>query len=141
MKSGQSCLTRLVLWIVFLLSYVPVTGTDVAADLDTPKLVYLVVEGDLLIASNIRFSRFDEFRLTAEEVVRRKAVGDAVAVIATDERIIGYSALMASWRPIRYTAGEKLEAMEVEDFAAFIITNRRFLNFNGQNGLWAERPR
>lgn len=116
-------------------------GTDAGADLETPKLVYLMVDGDVLIASNIRFSRFDEFRLAPEEAIQRKSVGDAVAVIVTNERIIAYSALMASWRPIRYTPGESLETLEVEDFSASIITSRRFLNFNGRNGLWAERLR
>lgn len=132
---------RLALLFLFVMACIPLSGTEAAAELDAPKLVYLVVEGDLLIASNIRFSRFDEFRLTADEKVARKAVGDAVAVVVTNERIIGYSAMMAAWRPIRYNVGEHLETVEVEDFSAFIVTNRRFLNFNGQNGLWAEKLR
>jgi len=141
MTREKASLRSAALLVLFSLTCVSGTAIDAAADLDTPKLVYLLIEDDLLIASNIRFSRFDEFRLTAKESVQRKAVGDAVAVIATNERIIGYSALMAAWRSIRYAPGETLETVEVEDFSASIITNRRFLNFNGRNGLWAERLR
>jgi hypothetical protein len=55
---------------------------------EVPKQVDLVVDGDRLIASNVRFSRFDELVLKARERVRDMAVGEAVIVVVTSQRII-----------------------------------------------------
>ena len=103
-----------------------------------PKEVHLVVSGKRLIASNVRFSRFDELKLQAREHILQQAEGEAVIVVVTNQRLIGYGVL-SGWRPMRTQAGERVESLAVEDFAALVITNSRYLNFNGQNGIWGEQ--
>jgi hypothetical protein len=105
-----------------------------------PKQVHLIVDGNRLIASNARFSRFDELKFNAREKLIRKAEGKAAIVVFTDQRIIGYGVL-SGWQTIRTEADEKLEELQVEDFAALVMTNNRLLNFNGESGVWAERAR
>ena len=105
-----------------------------------PKQVHLVVEGRRLIASNARFSRFDELKFNARERLVDKAVGEATIVVFTNQRIIAYGVL-SGWKTMRTEAGEKLEELQVEDFAALVITSNRLLNFNGESGVWGERAR
>ena len=107
----------------------------------TPKLVYLVVDDDRLIASNIFTSRFDEFRLGAKERIKQQAVANGVIVVVTNQRFIGYSIYTSSWRTLRTAAGEKLIGIEAEDFSALLTTSTRWLNFNGKSGVWAEIDR
>ena len=103
-----------------------------------PKEVKLIVSGKRLIASNIRFSRFDELKLQAQESILQQAEGEAVILVVTNQRLIGYG-ILSGWRPMRTEAGERVESVSVEDFAAFVITSSRYLNFNGQTGIWGER--
>jgi len=105
-----------------------------------PKQVSLVVHGKRLIASNVRFSRFDEFNLRAQEKILEQAEGKGVIVVITNQRIIGYG-LISGWRDLKREAGENVESLLVEDFAVFITTDNRLLNFNGQTGLWGKRDR
>jgi hypothetical protein len=105
-----------------------------------PKQIHLVVEGKRLIASNARFSRFDELKFNARERVVKQAVGEAVAVVVTNQRIIGYGVL-SGWKTTRTEAGEKLESIEAEDYAALVVTSLRLLNFNGESGVWGEQAR
>ena len=105
-----------------------------------PKQVSLVVNGKRLIASNVRFSRFDEFNLRAQEKILEQAEGKGVIVVITNQRIIGYG-LISGWRDLKREAGENVESLLVEDFAVFITTDNRLLNFNGQSGLWGKRDR
>ncbi len=105
-----------------------------------PKQVHLVIDGNRLIASNARFSRFDELKFNAREKLVGKAVGEATIVVFTNQRIIGYGVL-SGWKSIRTEAGEKLKSLEAEDFAALVVTNLRLLNFNGESGVWGERSR
>ena len=114
-------------------------GASGASDA-VPKQVHLVIEGNRLIASNARFSRFDELKFNAREEIVAQAVGEATIVVVTNQRIIGYGVL-SGWRPIRTEAAEKLEEVEAEDYAALVITNLRLLNFNGESGVWGERSR
>ena len=123
-----------------LLAAPGVTVAPAEASEAVPKQVHLVVDGNRLIASNARFSRFDELKFNAREKLIGQAVGEAAIVVFTDQRIIGYGVL-SGWKAIRTEAGEKLEELEVEDFAALVITNNRLLNFNGESGVWAERAR
>ncbi len=108
---------------------------------DVPKLLYLLVEADRLIASNIHLSRFDEMRLGADEPIVQKAVADAVAVVVTTKRLIAYSVFTGAWRPLRLRPEEKIETVEAQDFSLLIVTSHRILNFNGQGGIWAETKR
>ena len=100
-----------------------------------PKQVELVVDGKWLIASNVRFSRFDDLKLNAQENIEESRVGNAVIVIATNQRFIGYGA-QSGWRPTDRTANEKVESVSAEDYAGLVVTSRRLLNYNGETGVW-----
>ncbi|NNF95751.1 MAG: hypothetical protein HKM94_02340 [Halobacteria archaeon] len=116
------------------------SSTAAAVD-PIPKLVYLVFDEDRIIASNIEFSRFDEIRLAAKEKVSDSAVGNAVIVVVTNNRIMGYSVKKLRWVTKPTLANEKLESISVEDYSALVRTSKRFLNFNGISGVWAEKSR
>ena len=103
-----------------------------------PKQVHLIVQGNRLIASNVLFSRFDELKLNARERIIEQAEAEAVIIVVTNQRIIGYG-LQSGWREMRTEAGEKLESLRVQDFSALIITDSRYLNFNGSTGLWGQQ--
>ena len=127
----------------FLLALLIVGGFPgfVCADEAVPKLVYLVVDGDKLIASNIKFNRFDELKLQAKETVENYAVGNAVIVVVTNKRIIAYSVYTASWRTRVVEADENFLEVFAEDYSALVQTTKRFLSFNGKNGVWTENQR
>jgi hypothetical protein len=91
-----------------------------------PKQVHLVNDGDRLVASNIRFSRFDEFKLGPRERVLESAVGEAV---------------ISGWRAIDRSANEKVVSIVAEDYAGLVVTSQRLLNFNGESGVWGEHDR
>jgi hypothetical protein len=109
---------------------------------ETPaRLLYVVREDDRFIASNILFSRTDEFELAAQERVAEERVDKAVLVVATNRRLIAYSVYTASWATIDLRAGESLERLEAEDYSGFALTSRRVMNFNGRVGYWTESSR
>jgi len=112
-----------------------------AADDAPARLLYVHRENDKIIASNVLFSRSDEFRLSAQENVARQLTDNAVLVLATNRRLIGYSVYTASWVTISLKAGESLEQLEAEDYSAFAVTSKRVLNFNGRAGQWSETRR
>lgn len=105
------------------------------------RLLYVVREDDRFIASNVLFSRTDEFELSAQERVAQERTDNAVLVVATNRRLIAYSVYTASWATIRLKAGETLEQVEAEDYSAFVVTSRRIMNFNGRIGYWSESRR
>ena len=111
------------------------------AEQSVPKLTYLVVDDDKLIASNIKLNRFDELRLEARERLLDQAVANAVIIIVTNRRIIGYSVYTASWRSIDLKAEEDVSSITAEDYSALIQTNKRFISFSGETGAWAETRR
>jgi hypothetical protein len=105
-----------------------------------PKQVHLVVDGNRLVASNVRTSGFDELRLRAREDIRESAEGEAVLLIVTSQRIIAYG-LLSGWREIDLVPNERIERVTAEDFAGLVVTSERLLNFNGESGTWGERER
>jgi hypothetical protein len=107
---------------------------------NVPKQVHLVQDGNRILASNVRLNRFDELKLGAQERVREQRVGEAVAVVVTNQRIIAYGVL-SGWIPMDRVANEAIESVSAEDYAALIVTDRRMLNFNGETGIWAEQDR
>jgi hypothetical protein len=111
------------------------------AENSIPKLVYLLTEDNKLVASNIKFNRFDDMKLEAKEEVIEYAVGNAVIVVVTNKRIIGYSVYTASWRARGIEADEEIKHIAAEDYSALVQTSKRFLSFNGKNGVWAETQR
>ena len=80
-----------------------------AKDNATPKEVSLIINGKRLVASNIRFSRFDTLDLNAQEKIRERAEAKGVILIVTNQRIIGYG-VSGGWRDFKTEAGEKLES-------------------------------
>jgi len=119
------------------LTLIPV---GLAASEAVPKQVSLIVNGNRLIASNVRGSNFEEYKLNAQEKIVEKAIAEAVIVVVTNQQYIAFG-VNTGWRPKRRRANEKLKTLEVEDFAAFLTTSERYLNFNGQTGTWGERER
>jgi hypothetical protein len=107
---------------------------------NVPKQVHLVVDGKTLFASNVRLNRFDELDLGAQEQIREQQVGEAVAVVITNKRIIAYGVL-SGWRAIGREPNEKIQSISAEDFAGLVVTDERMLNFNGETGVWAEQKR
>jgi len=105
-----------------------------------PKQVELVVEGNRLVASNVRFSRFDEHRLNAQERIADTQTGKAVIVVVTNQNIIAYGVL-SGWRSMSRVPNERIETVSAEDFGALVVTSERMLNFNGESGSWGERKR
>ncbi len=122
---------------------VPVSLLSVAsaADEAPARLLYVVREGDTVVASNVLFGRSDELRLNAREVVARQEEANAVVVLQTNQRLIAYSVYTAGWVALELRAGETVERLEAEDFSAFAVTDRRILNFNGRNGRWSQSSR
>ncbi len=104
------------------------------------KQVHLIVNGNRLIASNVRFSRFDDLKLQAQEQLGEQIEGQAVIVVVTNQRLLAYGAL-SGWKSIRRKAGEEILSVRAEDYAALVETDSRFLNFNGRTGVWGERDR
>ena len=113
----------------------------IAGDDAPARLLYVHRENDKIIASNVLFSRSDEFRLSAQEKVKQQLTDNAILVVATNRRLIAYSVYTASWVTISLKAGEALEQFEAEDFSAFAVTSKRVLNFNGRAGQWSETRR
>ncbi len=112
-----------------------------AADDSPARLLYVVQEDKKIIASNVLFSRSDEFRLNAQEAIDQKLTDNAILVMATNRRLIGYSVYTASWVTVSLKAGEVVEQLEAEDYSAFAVTSKRVLNFNGRAGQWTETRR
>lgn len=105
-----------------------------------PKQVHLIVDGKRLIASNVRFSRFDELAVYAQERILKRAEGEGVIVVVTNQRLIGYGVL-SGWQTLDRMSSESIVKVEAKDYAALVVTSRRFLNFNGESGVWGAQKR
>ena len=105
-----------------------------------PKQVFLITDGDRLVASNIRTNGFAEFRLDARERMLDSAEGEGVIMVVTNQRLIAYGVL-SGWTSRDRETNERIELISAVDYAGLIVTNRRMLNFNGENGAWGERER
>jgi hypothetical protein len=136
----KSTSARVVLCVaaVFAAAVLPAQAQNAAGNV--PKQVHLVLDGNRILASNVRLNRFDELKLAAQERVREQQVGEAVAVVVTNQRIVAYGVL-SGWVSMDRTPNETIQSISAEDFAALIVTDRRMLNFNGETGVWAEQRR
>jgi len=105
------------------------------------KLVFLTVETDAYIISDIGSNRFVELRRKAKEKLVDTAEAKQIVIIATNQRITAYSALTGRWSELRRQANEKTLSIRAEDYAALVTTNQRLLSFNGASGVWTERDR
>ena len=110
--------------------------------LSTPaKLVFLSIEENKYIVSDIRSNRFIELSRRAKERLIDSAEAKQIVLLASNQRFTAYSALTQTWSEIRTQAGEKLESIRAEDYAALVTTNQRFLSYSGENGIWTEHDR
>ena len=107
---------------------------------NVPKQVHLVLDGNRILASNVRLNRFDELKLGAQERIREQQVGEAVAIVVTNQRIIAYGVL-SGWVSTDRVVNETIQSVSAEDYAGLIVTDQRMLNFNGETGIWAEQKR
>lgn len=108
---------------------------------EVEKVLFLVVEPDEVIASNTQAGRFDRLDLKAKEKVREHKVANAVAVVVTNQRFVGYGLFGGGWRSIRREAGEEVVSIEAADYSATVVTNDRILNFYGRTGAWNQTRR
>ena len=107
---------------------------------NVPKQVHLVLDGNRVLASNVRLNRFDELKLGAQERIREQQVGQGVAIVVTNQRIIAYGVL-SGWVATDRVVNETIQSVSAEDYAGLIVTDQRMLNFNGETGIWAEQRR
>ena len=131
---------RALLSVVATIASVAVPAHAQLTSANVPKQVHLVQDGNRILASNVRLIRFDELRLSAQERVREQKVGEAVAVVITNQRIIAYGVL-SGWVSTDRVANETIQSVSAEDYAGLIVTDQRMLNFNGETGVWAEQKR
>lgn len=126
-------------WVCAALPSAAVLAQDDGSG-NVPKQVHLVTDSGRIFASNVRLNRFDELKLQAQERVREQKVGEAVAVVVTNQRFIAYG-ILTGWRALDRDPDEQTESVSAEDYAALIVTSERMLNFNGQSGVWGEQRR
>ncbi|WP_455235067.1 hypothetical protein [Thiogranum longum] len=107
---------------------------------EVEKVVFLVVEKGEVIASNTKAGRFDRLELRAKERISRYEVGNAVAVVVTNQRYAAYG-VMSGWQTLRRQAKEDTESIEAVDYSATVVTSDRILNFYGRTGAWQETRR
>ncbi len=137
---GESIVARALLCLAVAVAFaaVPVFAQQTGGNV--PKQVHLVVDGNRILASNVRLNRFDELKLAAQERVREQRVGEGVAVVVTNQRIVAYGVL-SGWVSMDRAPNETIQSISAEDYAGLIVTDRRMLNFNGETGVWAEQKR
>ena len=140
MTESRSARARAWTSVALVLALLPDAGTPQSASQGVPKQVHLVVDGKRLMASNVRLNSFDELELGAQERVREQQVGEAVIIVVTNQRILGYG-VFSGWRSVDRVPNETIESLSAEDYAGLIVTTQRMLNFNGETGVWGERKR
>lgn len=123
--------------LCFLLLALPAAATDAPP----ARQLFWHIEGDRVIVANVRFSRTDELRLRGREVIEDTASSNAMLVVVTNQRFVGYSVYTASWQSIDRRPNERVETLAAEDWAGYILSSRRTLNFNGRTAAWSEGDR
>jgi hypothetical protein len=114
-----------------------------AATADAPpaRQLFWHIEDDRVIVANVRFSRTDELRLRGREVIEDTASSNAMLVVVTNRRFVGYSVYTASWQSMDRQPNETVETLAAEDWAGYILSSQRALNFNGRTAAWSEGDR
>ena len=112
-----------------------------AAGHEVEKTVFLVVEDDRVIASNVQTGQFAELDFSAKEKLLESFVANGAAVVVTNQRYVGYGMFTGGWRDIRRIAGEEFVSAEVQDYSALVLTTERVLTFNGKTGAWSHTQR
>lgn len=112
-----------------------------ASDAPPARQLFWHIEGDRVVVANVRFSRTDELRLRGREVIEDTASSNAMLVVVTNQRFVGYSLYTASWQSVDRRPNENVETLAAEDWAGYILSSRRTLNFNGRTASWSEGDR
>ena len=133
---GTSLLRKLAACGLLLLGMSAVVAEEVVE-----KSLYLVVEDDRIIASNVQTGQFFDFDFSAKEEVQQQIVANGVAIVVTNQRYAGIGVFSSGWQSIRRIAGEKVISAEAQDYSALIVTSDRVLAFNGKTGSWSDRKR
>jgi hypothetical protein len=130
------CLRRLAACGLLLLGM-----STAAADEVVEKSIYLVVEDDRIIASNVQTGQFFDLNFSAKEEVLQQLVANGVAIVVTNQRYAGIGVFSSGWQSIRRIAGETVTSAEAQDYSALVVTSDRVLAFNGKTGTWSDRKR
>ena len=135
-RSGKPFLRRLAAGGLLLLGV-----NSVTADEAVEKSMFLVVESDRIIASNVQTGQFFDFDFSAKEKIQQQIVANGVAIVVTNQRYAGIGVFSGGWQSIRRIAGESVISAEAQDYSALIVTSDRVLAFNGKTGSWSDRKR
>jgi hypothetical protein len=105
------------------------------------KTIFLVDEGDRIVAANTATGQFFSLSVHAKEKIQQRYVANGVAILVTNQRFAGVGSYPSGWSSLRRIADEKIENAEVVDKSALLVTSDRILTFNGDSGSWAETRR
>ncbi len=105
------------------------------------KTIFLVDEGDKVVAANTATGQFFDLKLNAKEKIHQQYVANGVAVLITNQRFAGVGSYPSGWSSLRRIADEKVVNAEVVDRSALLVTSDRILTFNGDSGSWSETRR
>ena len=122
-----------------VLLWLPRPGAVLADSVE--KTLFLVDEGDTMVAVNTATGQFFRLKLSAKETVERRITANAVAVLVTSQRFAGVGSWPSGWASLRRGAGEELVSAEAEDHSAVLVTSGRMLSFSGRTGSWSESRR
>ena len=125
-----------VLLILLLASPVAVVADEVVA-----KTIFLVDEGNRIVAANTATGQFFSLPVRAKEKIYNRYVANGVAILVTNQRFAGVGSYPSGWSSLRRIAGEKVVSAEVVDKSALLVTSDRILTFNGDSGSWSETRR
>jgi hypothetical protein len=137
-RSG--CRTSILRWLAACGLLLLGMGFAVAEE-TVEKSVFLVLEDDRIIASNVQTGQFFDFDFSAKEKVQQQIVANGVAIVVTNQRYAGIGVFSGGWQSIRRIAGESVISAEAQDYSALVVTSDRILAFNGKTGSWSDRKR
>ena len=132
-RPRASLLTRILLLMIM--------SCGVQAEEDVPKSIFLVTEGDRVVAANADTGQFFELEMHAKEKVEHSHVANGVIVLVTNQRFAAIGAFPGGWRSIRRQADEAFVSAEAAGYSALLVTSDRLLSFSGRNGSWSSRDR
>ena len=61
-----------------------------------------------------------------------------MAVVITNERLYGFSAISGQWDLVELWIDEKIKDFQAEGNVATVTTDQRIFGFNAHTGLWSE---
>jgi len=105
------------------------------------KTIFLVDEGDKVVAANTATGQFFDLSVHAKERILARYVANGVAILVTNQRFAGVGTYPSGWSSLRRIAAEKVVSSEVVDTSALLVTTDRILTFNGESGSWSETRR